>query len=370
MNLTEIYFRKKKKQLECITHYSVLYVALFITVVLILSMFYFAILQKRILDPEVPMNSIAKERISQLADVQVETGIAVHDFSQFEMLKNHFAAQATVWFYFDPAKVDKGLVDQFVFERGLIKSKSAPREIKHGDKLMVLYDIELEFQGSLDYSHFPLDRHRLDLILVNPYANTQQLLYVTNKDAVQIDNDAATPGWSSIGTSSKYGVAQEQFALEENPLSIAYEKTVFSLFFEHTTLKEATIIFVPLLLMFLVGLLSLLVDMVSESSVIIELAVGSTLALVFYSMYMRSFIPKTGIFTLVDAFYVLLTLFTSIIFLMQIFILHYYRKKQEVIHLKEVLDYTLSTLTIFRSGMFLFTLFVFILTVFYMLILR
>ncbi len=365
MDLAEIYFRKKKKQLERITDYNVLYSTLIFSLVLILIIFSFAVFKGKILDPEVSLTPVGEQRLAELAAVRVETGILVHDFSEFDMLKNHFVAQATVWFTYNGASVDQALIDQFSFEKGTIKSKMGPRVKQVGDKTLALYDIELEFQGYFDYSHFPLDQHRLDLILVNPIANPNQLLYVTNTDWIQIAKDANSEGWSQIGKSSKFGYIVDRLASAPNDLNVTYEKTVFSFIFEHSSLKEAIIIFLPLILMFMVGLISLLLDMVFESRAIIELAVGSTLALVFFSNYVRTFTPKTGIFTLVDAFYVLLMVITSVIFLTQVFVLHYFRKKQ-----KEVLDFTISSLNIIRCCMFLFIVFVLVFMVFYIFVLR
>ncbi len=370
MDLTEIYFRKKRKQLERITDHTVLYFALLISISLTIVVFLFAAYKGKILDPEMPITPISEARYSALSDVKVETGLLVHDFSEFDMLKNNFVAQATLWFYFNPANVDKSLIDKFSFEKGAVLSKTEPREIKYGDKLLVLYDIELQCQGFFDYSHFPLDQHRLDIILINPIADPDKILYVTNPESIELAKDAYTEGWKPIGKSTKYGYIQETFSPSKEPMSVSYERTIFSFAFEHSSLKEGIIIFMPLILMFMIGLLSLLLDLVFESREIIELAVGSTLALVFFSNYIRTFTPLTGAFSLVDAFYVLLMAFMSGIFLIQVFALQYYRKKQKTTQLKEVLEYTLSYITIFRSLFFLVILLAFNFIFFYILILR
>ncbi|MBX7067004.1 MAG: hypothetical protein K1X28_07220 [Parachlamydiales bacterium] len=370
MDLTDIYFRKKRKQLERLTDHTVLYFALFISISITIIVFLFAAYKGKILDPEMPITPIPESQVISMSDMTVDTGILVHDFSEFNMLKNHFIAQATVWFYFNPATVDKSIIDKFSFEKGVILSKTEPREIKYGDKLLVLYEIELQCQGFFDYSHFPLDQHRLDFILINPAADPNKLLYVTSPDSIELAKGAFTEGWRNIGKSTKYGYIQDTFDPPKEKLPVSYERTIFSFAFEHSSLKEGIIIFMPLILMFMIGLLSLLLDMVFESREIIELAVGSTLALVFFSNYIRTFTPVTGTFSLVDAFYVLLMAFMSGIFLIQIFALQHYRKKQKTTQLTEVLEYTLSYLTIFRSVFFLIILLAFNFLFFYILILR
>jgi len=370
MDYTEIYLRKNKKQLEKITSYTVLYSALFVSIFSIFLIFSYAIYNGKVLDPEVNLTPISEKQLAELSNVKVETGIFIRDFSRFDMLKNSFIAQASIWFSFNPNAVDKGLIDQFSFENGSLRSKSKVREIKMDDRILALYEIELEFQGIFDYSHFSLDQHRLNLILVNPVSSPQQILYVVENESVAIAEKAFTEGWSLTGKTARFGYQQEDLKIFKNQIKLPIEKTVFSYSYKHSSSKELIIIFIPLILMFLVGLLSLLLDMVFDSRVIIELAVGATLALVFIYNYIRTFTPVTGVFTLVDAFYVLLMLITSAIFLVQIFSLHYYRRKQSETQLKEVLDFTLSSLNIFRSGMYLFILCAFIFISFYILAIR
>lgn len=356
MNYAQIYFKKKRAFFERITKSKVLFSVLLGVNLAIFFIFAIALSRSAINDPPVSVTPFAPSVLSDQKNI-VDVGLYIQTFQKFEMMENNFIVDATVWFRYDQDQVPFILIDEFKFENAHILSKSDPYKIIEGNnKVFVSYDIQLGCRGDFDYQYYPFDRHRLSLVLINKNASLDQLIYVS-QDNLVVNEAAFTQDWQVTGLDTVYGTAQSNFFMGANKKEITYERVVFSIDFKRTSLKSVFIVFIPLFLVFAVGLLSLTFDVLSQFRFILTLSLGSTTALIFFSSSLAKMAPTNGAFTLADMIYVLLLILVITTLTLQIAAMHYLQNKMRATKLDVVINETIMFINIIRSLLFLFFLF-------------
>lgn len=97
----------------------------------------------------------------------IEIGLHVINFSKSDVIKSDFAFEGAVWFVYDPTKVSREHIGAFALEQGTILYKGEPVYLEKGDREVAYFPIRAEFSVQLQYEKFPLDDHRLHIILKN-----------------------------------------------------------------------------------------------------------------------------------------------------------------------------------------------------------
>lgn len=345
MNFAELYFRKKRSQLEKITDFRILFLMLVSVSAIILGIFVFALTNQRIVDSPIVLQPLDQALV--LKTPQVLVNLHLKTFAKFDVVNDDFTAELYLRFTFDPTQIDQATIDNFRFDYVSDFEKKLVKEKRIDDhKKTVGYSVTIKFRADLDYRYFPLDKHRLNFVIINPAF--KDCVFITDATNFSIDTHAFTKDWQIKPEKVSYGIATT--ANHEK------QEVVFSADISRKSTKTVSFIFLPLFLIFFLGLLSLTFDVVTEFTTIFSLAVGSTTALIFYSNTLSTIVPLSGIFTLADAVYSLLLCLITVTFTIQIFLLHFYNEKQKTTRLKELLDYTAMSLNIVRSLVFLFFL--------------
>lgn len=356
MNFAQIYFRKKRRQLQLISDFRVLFGLLFLVSFIIATIFLIAWSRSRVRDPKVPVNPFTQQELAGIKNT-IETGLVVNNFYKFDMLENSFIMNGTLWFLCNNTEKNIKSVDLFSFENATILKKSEPyRDLFADDKILIRYDIEVQFNGVFDFNYYPFDYHRINLILVNKELAIGDTIYVSYKENLILKPDAFTKDWHIYSLAVEYGTASIDVTLNRNNKKVPYERVVFSLEFQRKSLKQVFLLFLPLFLIFFIGLLSLTFDLLTQFPIILSLCLGSTTALIFFLDLLRKTSPGTDTFTLIDMIYIFLLFIIIITFILQIVAVNYLYQKQKQTKLEEVISNTVITLNIIRSLFFIFFL--------------
>lgn len=350
----QIYFRKRRRMLERITDFRILFGVLTLVYCLMVVVFSIALGRTQIIDPKITLTPFPAEYVP---DPQKTVGVSfsINNFTKFEIIKNEFISNVTVCFTYDKSFINPDLIDKFTIENAVVINKSTPsHDTAPNGKAITCYDMQLKSTNIFDYRYFPFDRHRINFIIINKGVAPNQFIYVTNDQSLFVQTQTFTQDWTHYGQSTAYGLDTFDVNVMGKTSQIAYERVVFSIDVERAIPKAAFIIFLPLFLIFFIGLLSLTFDVLTQFGTILTLSLGSTTALIFYSNQLRGLLPATGTFTSVEMVYVLVLAIILLTLTLQIIMLQYLHKKQSTTQIKEVLDYTAMSLNIIRSLFFLF----------------
>ncbi len=349
----QIYLRKKIRTLEGITDFRILFGALIAVYSFIALIFAFAIARTKVIDPKISCDPMPAQYM-QSAGKQVNVSFRINNFLEFDILNNQFISNVSVYFMYDEKLIKQAIIDAFTFENAVIMHKSAPvHTIARNEKTIASYDVQLKSKHIFDYRYFPFDRHRINFVIINKHASLDQLVYVTDNQSISIQEDAFTKDWIQYDQSTEYGIKNSIVTLDGEQSELLYERVIFSIDFERVTYKSTFTIFLPLFLIFFIGILSLMFDVLNQFSTILTLSLGSTTALIFYSKDLQDVLPATRTFTLTEMIYVLVLAIILLTLTIQVIMLQYLHKKKSMTQMKEILDYTVASLNVIRSLCFL-----------------
>ncbi len=355
MNYAQIYFRKKRRLLEKITNFKVLLSALISASILIALIFIFAWSRSKISDSVVQLTDFTPEQLD--AKPHVEVSLYINSFSKFEVVENDFIVNITLWFLFEKDAVKESLIEKFSFENFTIVEKSpAIIETTKDGKTLMSYDVRLAGKGNFDYRYYPFDFHRLNLILVYKDYIAEQPIYTTQLKNLHINQGVYTKDWVGTKADARYGTAIQKIDYEGDVKNISYEKMVFSVNLERKSLKPLLVTFLPLFLIFFIGLLSLTFDVLTQFTVILSLSLGSTTALIFYLDSLQKVSPVTDTFTFVDIIYIFLLFIIISTFIFQVIAMNFLSNRQKMTTIPELINETALTINIIRSLLFIFFL--------------
>ncbi len=370
MSYIEIYFRRKREQLEFLTNIKNLFLILIGTLFLCIGLILWSLYRSRIQDETVLSNPISQERIEAARQAKsiIKTGIYVKNFTTFDMLKGDFKWEALVWFSFDKTgPVTMDLIKEFTFEHVTVDYRSEPIISEIDGSTFVQYYVILSFKQRFNYSSFPLDAHRINLVLINKALAQTNALYLSSENDVVVAPDALIKDWNMSKSFATEGMVNVQVSDDQDSVMIEYERIIFSLEFYKNSWRSLFLIFTPLFLIFFIGMFSLTFDVMKNFSTVLSLAVGSVSALFFYLGSLEKFSPVTDVFTIADKIFVLLLIITVITLGMQIYLLHYYQAIEQRTALPELLQQYARTINIIRSVFFILFLIIMVISLFFLL---
>ena len=161
----------------------------------------------------------------------VHVGLYIDQFKNFNMVNNEFNFGGTIWFEFNPGVISLSTLEKFSFESGRITYISPPDTQLLNKKLIVRYNIEVEFHSALDYKNFPLDAHRLYILLSHKFVSPSEVSFSTSEHDFQVKTDAITQqaGWRKVGKDVKNGYIKAEFDPYNTKKTRYYPVTLFSI---------------------------------------------------------------------------------------------------------------------------------------------
>lgn len=250
----------------------------------------------------------------------VETGLNIENFTEFDTIKNRFTLVGTIWFQYNPEKTAIEDIEKFGFQNGTIIEKTGPfyankdnsniGEVSTNNIKIVFFDIKVEFFGYLFFYLFPFEDHKLFLTLVN---NSGKIVYTADDNNLKIPSELHVAGWTlknkkilsgyeSLHLGSETSIDQPQISI--NRPVVAFE---FDYFLQALGLIATVLL--PLLLIFFIELFTLSLDQEKYKVSLMSLLSSHIGALMAYRFVIDKVSPSVGYLTLADyLFFLFLTL--------------------------------------------------------------
>jgi len=227
--------------------------------------------------------------------VHVKTGFVIHEFLQFDVIKNNFLMNGVLSFEFDPTKVTQEAIDKFAFTKGDIVKKSEPLVIKlSSTRTFVEYSLRIQFSTLFDYSMFPLDDHKIFLNFTNTSIQASDVVFDVQDQDFTIPQYVFLAGWEIDSYKAISGYTEFKSQKES---STTYPKVVFSLGIKKKDIRTLLLIMLPLLILFYFCVFSLSIKSFDTN---VQEMFPLLTAFVAYVIVIQTMSPDVGYFMLMD----------------------------------------------------------------------
>jgi len=336
---------------------------LILTIALISFLFYFPLIKFNAMDPEPNMSPFYPKKGAELGEVpatEVTTGLFVKDFPLFNATTGNFIMDGIIWFEFDPHAISIDTINNFSFDKGTIISKSEPKTKLVEDKIFAQYQIRINFQANLDYRLFPIEDHRIYLVLTNRTVSPSEAIYISYKTNISATPNLQPGDWINKDNNVGYGFSTAQLDKFNPERTIQHPVVLFSFDFEKVGIKNILILFAPLFVIFFLSFFSLMIN-IDNIKTIISFSTGSITTFIFNLFVILRMSPDVSYFTISDKIYSLLLICVFAIMLFNVGLIYYKKKLKDKKLTPEILNPILEKLKIARSCLLLFFSFLIVL---------
>jgi hypothetical protein len=254
------------------------------------------------LDPKPNMYTITPQVYAEYGGFAsiINVGLEIGDFESFDVTNNSFTFNGVVWFKFTPGVISLDTLELFRFARGEILKKSEPDIQLIDEKILVRYLVKVKFTASLTHTYFPLDDHRVYLMLTHQFVSIGEIVFESNVNDFMTKKNVASVGWNQLNQSVEAGYSQAQISLDDPRTTRTYPVVLFAIEYERYGIRHLLTILLPLLLIFYISFFSL---SISRSNVSLSLAAAT--AIISYRFVIDRMSPDVAYFMYSDYYFFL-----------------------------------------------------------------
>lgn len=346
MNIFKVYFIKNRPLFEAATQTKPMTLVLCATLLLWNALFFVAYSESTPRENQVQL--YAHPHITPT----LRAGLEIIDFSRMDIIRDHYLIDAVLWFDYDPQYFSADDFRDFSIYRGNFVGSIKENTQTMGKMAKTIFVFKVELQSLVSYLEFPLDKHRLDVVVSNFLVNSgssidnRNISFSTHKNAVD-------RGWEIYKTDHEIGLIKNN--------EVGYKQSfnhdlrlVFSTYIRRDSPKTAVMVLTPLILIFLMGLISLTFDVLKNFNAILSLSVGSLTGLLFTRNVIDKFMPFTDQFTIADRMYLLFIILTVLVLGFQIYFLQLFMNLQDKTQLSQVIERHIANVNLLRGSVFIF----------------
>lgn len=255
----------------------------------------------------------------------VRTGLYVKNFSTFNMSKNIFVVDATLWFEFYGSQIGLDVINRFSINNATIRSKSPPDVKVVNDKLVATYQLVFELQSDLKFHAYPLTDHSLSIVVLNNFVTPSEMYFDDDDSAhsFNVSDNLFNSSWGVNSIKVQAALLREKLDRRDTNKIVDIPAVVYTINFEKRSFKELLILFLPLFAAGFFSWLSLLMNLSNEVGRF-SLAITAVTAILGYRFVIEQVSPQVGYFTVLDKFYLFLLSFCFLMFVFQLILTAYW----------------------------------------------
>lgn len=267
-------------------------------------------------DTHEPLRTVTQQKLNQwnAHPIIVKTGLYIREFQEFDFSTNQFTLKGTVWFELpQESSISVDDLGDFEFEKS-VTTTTAPliKQLENGDTL-VQYNVTVQLKSPLNHRQFPLDDHRLYLVLIHNILQPKDILFDSSPNALTIDPEIKIPGWRVIGTKVQTGYLKTSFDSTDEIRSRHYSAALFEIDYARNASRLIISILLPLLFLFFLSMFSFSVDY----KLCMTLATAAITGILGYRFVIERLSPLAArdYFTFSDHFFMIYFVAVSSVFL-------------------------------------------------------
>lgn len=296
--------------------------AMIITALLV-GFFFVKQYKKTIIAEKIPLFLQVDEKIKQISN-PVTVGLHINSFREFNFHKNSFFMDAIIWFRFAKATESLETLEKFTFknskmlENGDLIYKSDPI-IKILDKdVLVCYNVQVDFMADLNFKNFPLEDHKLNIVLQNQSVTEREMFFVAAPENVTFANNIMVKHWKHTKVTTSVGYTQSIINSDQKILSTTYPCVAFAIDFEGQGAQLPISLYFPLFILFFIVLISLVLR-INDSNRLNLVAAGVP-ALILFRLVIDGISPAIGYVTNIDKTYYTISFLSLFILFFQTYV--------------------------------------------------
>lgn len=240
----------------------------------------------------------------------IEVGLHINSFSEFDVINNTFKFTGILWFKLYPQTASLDELRNFTIEGGRFTYISDPSIEVRNKRMIAYYDVEGKTTSSLDYSHFPMDTHRLHFTILHRGIRPQEAIFQTSRRNCIFKPDLVSFGWRGFNIDAHSGIREAQLDQYDESKLREYPAALFSIDIGRSSTRYMSSILMPLL--FLVYLTTFTLAVSFNGAM--RMSVGAITAILAYRFVIENMSPSPGYFMLSDYFFLAALLTTFLIF--------------------------------------------------------
>jgi len=254
----------------------------------------------------------------------VTMGLHINGFPSFSFVKNEFTLDGIVWFKFQPGTVSLKTISDFSIQNSLVQgsgaltTKSEPIVKLLGNDVQVSYHIQTTFKTDLNFSNFPLENHRLTIVIQNKNVTPYELCFEATNRTLTIAEKNLVLDWEPKATLVQTGYMQADLETDNPAAAIRYPVAAFSIDFEGVGIRDLISLYFPMFLLFFLAFFCLLID-ISDISRLAYIATAIPI-LVLFRMVIDGVSPAIGYSTHIDFVFYLLTFLSLLLLFFQTYV--------------------------------------------------
>ncbi len=272
--------------------------------------------------PEFSIIDAAKQKEFGEFTVKVKTGLYLKSFPKFDMVNNQFIFDALLWFEFHPNEIMLESISKFSVDNGKVINRSPPDLKVVGDAVIATFDIRIDCKANLDFVKFPLEDHRLSIIITNNAVTPYEMFFIVDNTTFNVAPDLNISNWKIKSLNTDSGYFSPALDTKSAEKGSAYPKAIFTLDVQKTGIRKVLVIFLPIYLVIMLSLFSFLMALNNYIGRFSLTSAGISAEL-GYRFVLDKMIPEVSYFTIADSLYLVLLVASFLVFTSQLFIGRY-----------------------------------------------
>jgi hypothetical protein len=240
----------------------------------------------------------------------IKLGLYVNEFEKFDVVSGDFVFTGVIWFMFDPGTISFDTLENFNIEKGRIIERSPPDTQIIDEKVLVRYNVRVQFTSPLNYLDFPFDDHRLYIVIAHKFFSPAEVLFDSSEREFVVNADVTTLGWSRINREAKAGYVDVHVDEYDDRKTRSYPIGMFAIDYERFGSRFMLSILLPLFLLFYLSLFSFSLGIDDG----VKLAMGSITVIVGYRFVIERLSPTVGYFMISDYIFSFILLLSCLVF--------------------------------------------------------
>jgi hypothetical protein len=241
-----------------------------------------------------------------LNTLPVNVSFNIQHFSEFDIVHDSLTFEGNIWFNFDPKELTEIDLEDFSFELGEIKKKIKIVDKTVKNKRIIGYSIKISLISNLNYRLFPVDDHRIYIILTNHQLKDKKIRFVP--DQFLLNSDITIQDW--VVNKIFHGSGKVETSIEAHGENIYFPAMIYQIDIMRYGNREILLILVPIFA--LLFLCFILFSFNNYDTRLISITASLIATFIAYRFTIDNLMPKVGYITLAD--YIFLFFFVLSIF--------------------------------------------------------
>jgi hypothetical protein len=238
----------------------------------------------------------------------VNVSLNIQHFSEFDIVHDSMTFEGNIWFKFNPKELTEAELENFSFELGEIKQKVKIVDKIDKNKRIIGYSIRVSLISNLNYRLFPVDDHKIYIILTNHQLKEKKINFVP--DQFLLNSDITIQDW--VVNKIFHGSGKVETNIQVHGENIDFPAMIYQIDIMRYGNREILLILVPIFAMLFLSFI--LFSFNDYDFQIVTITASSIATFIAYRFTVDNLMPKVGYITLADNIFLFFFVLSILVF--------------------------------------------------------